>query len=137
MTVTVSMFSFVGCDDVQAQRNQTTLQRNILIETLTLTKNAVQLCFLLQWYSNDSYQFECQHGTKECFGNIVQACAINVFHDPVHIFNYVTCLMTEVIPSEVKNDTYPVDSVSDVFSFRYRLAVGFEPFQSRCSQALK
>ena len=109
------------------------MQRNLLIETLTLTKNAVQLCLLLQWYSNDSYQFECQHGTKECFGNIVQACAIKVFHEPIDIFNYVTCLMTEVNPTEVTNATYPVDSVSDMFRFKYRLVVGFELLQSRCT----
>jgi hypothetical protein len=63
-----------------------------------------------QWYSNDSYQFECHHGPKECFGNIIQACAINIFQEPADIFNYVTCLMTEVNPSDVTNATYPVDS---------------------------
>jgi hypothetical protein len=99
---------------------------NFLIETLTLTKNAVQLCLLLQWYSNDSYQFECQHGTRECFGNIVQACALNVFHDPADKFKYVTCLMTEVDPMKVTNATYPVDEVSDMFRFRQRLVFGFE-----------
>jgi hypothetical protein len=91
----------------------------------------------LQWYSNDSYQFECQHGIKECFGNIVQACAINVFHEPVDIFNYVKCLMTEVNPIEVTNATYPVDSVSDMLRFKYRTVVGFEPLQFRCTWALK
>jgi hypothetical protein len=69
----------------------------------------------LQWYSNDSYQFECQHGERECYGNIVQACAINVFHEPSNIFNYTTCLMTTVVISNVTNATYPVDKVSDIF----------------------
>lgn len=66
-----------------------------------------------QWYSNDSYQFECQHGPIECYGNIVQACAINEFHDPGDIFNYVTCLMTKVNPNDVTNATYPVDRCAD------------------------
>jgi hypothetical protein len=69
----------------------------------------------LQWYSNGSYQVECQHGETECYGNIVQACAINVFHVPIDIFNFTTCLMTTVLINEVTNSTYPVDKVSDIF----------------------
>jgi hypothetical protein len=66
-----------------------------------------------QWYSNDSYHFECQHGPTECYGNIVQSCAINVYHDESNLFNYLTCLMTTVNLSNVTNATYPVDQVSD------------------------
>ncbi|XP_023712317.1 GILT-like protein 1 [Cryptotermes secundus] len=62
-----------------------------------------------QWYSNNTYHFECQHGTRECYGNIVQACAINVFHDETNIFKYLTCLMTTVNITQVTNATYPVD----------------------------
>jgi hypothetical protein len=63
-----------------------------------------------QWYSNDSYQFECQNETKQCFFYFVYACAMNVFHEPADIFNYVACLMTEVTPTDATVATYPVDS---------------------------
>ncbi|KDR14890.1 GILT-like protein 1 [Zootermopsis nevadensis] len=62
-----------------------------------------------QWYSGDSYQFECQHGPTECYGNIVQACAVNVYHDEINQFNYLTCLMTTVDLRNVTNATYPVE----------------------------
>lgn len=90
----------------------------MLIETITFNKDKFfSRAYFFQWYSNDSYQFECQHGPRECYGNIVQACAINIFYDADDIFNYVTCLMKSVNPSEVTNDTYPVDKVSDIFMY--------------------
>jgi hypothetical protein len=68
--------------------------------------------FFLQWYSNNSYHFNCPHGTIECYGNIVQACAIEVYHDQHNLYKYITCLMTTVNPQNISNATYPVKDVS-------------------------
>jgi hypothetical protein len=87
---------------------------NVMVYILFIKKiDSVTDVFLFQWYSNDSYQFQCQHGQTECYGNIVQACAVNTYQDKNNILKYVTCLMTTVNISDVTNATYPVEQVSD------------------------
>ncbi|XP_026732252.1 gamma-interferon-inducible lysosomal thiol reductase-like [Trichoplusia ni] len=42
---------------------------------------------------HDTYKFDCQHGQPECFGNLIQACAIDVLNDTTRAVNFNTCLM--------------------------------------------
>ncbi|KAJ8736416.1 hypothetical protein PYW08_007072 [Mythimna loreyi] len=39
------------------------------------------------------YKFSCQHGIPECFGNTVQACAVDLVRNVTRSVNFNTCLM--------------------------------------------
>lgn len=41
------------------------------------------------------YEFECQHGSAECFGNKVHACAINQVQDELTSLKLVSCMMED------------------------------------------
>ncbi|CAH0592397.1 unnamed protein product [Chrysodeixis includens] len=41
----------------------------------------------------DTYRFDCQHGQPECYGNLIQACAIHVLDNTTQTVNFNTCLM--------------------------------------------
>eukprot|EP01134_Creolimax_fragrantissima_P003619 CFRG3619T1 len=41
---------------------------------------------------HDKFGYQCQHGPKECEGNIVMACAIHVLDDVQQWFPYILCL---------------------------------------------
>uniref|UniRef100_A0A1B6K2I2 Gamma-interferon-inducible lysosomal thiol reductase n=1 Tax=Homalodisca liturata TaxID=320908 RepID=A0A1B6K2I2_9HEMI len=45
--------------------------------------------------SRGSYEFECQHGSSECFGNKVHACAINKVEDEMKSLRVISCLMED------------------------------------------
>lgn len=38
------------------------------------------------------YKYSCQHGPDECFGNVVQSCAANIFNDTILSLAFVTCM---------------------------------------------
>merc|ERR1712013_325430 len=44
-----------------------------------------------------SYQFECQHGERECYGNIVQACTVHYTSDQDTLVNLITCMMSRTV----------------------------------------
>merc|ERR1712215_175420 len=46
------------------------------------------------------YQFECQHGERECYGNIVQSCTIAHSPDQDTTVNLVTCMMSSSAPDQ-------------------------------------
>lgn len=41
------------------------------------------------------YEFECQHGSAECFGNKVHACAIDKVGDELTSLKLVSCMMED------------------------------------------
>ncbi|XP_069693930.1 uncharacterized protein [Periplaneta americana] len=62
-----------------------------------------------QWYSDNQFQFTCHHGPKECYGNIVHACAVKHFSVPDDRIAYVGCLMTTVDTKLTSNDSFPLE----------------------------
>uniref|UniRef100_A0A1W7RAG1 Gamma-interferon-inducible lysosomal thiol reductase n=1 Tax=Hadrurus spadix TaxID=141984 RepID=A0A1W7RAG1_9SCOR len=42
--------------------------------------------------SNGTYAFSCQHGPNECYGNLVQTCAINLLNDTSKSLPFVNCM---------------------------------------------
>merc|ERR1712002_460041 len=47
-----------------------------------------------------SYVFECQHGERECNGNIVQACAVQYTSDQDTLVSLITCMMSSPAPDQ-------------------------------------
>ncbi|EEC05500.1 gamma-interferon-inducible lysosomal thiol reductase-like [Ixodes scapularis] len=45
--------------------------------------------------------YSCQHGPDECFGNVVQACAAQIFNDTLVTLAFVTCMSTANEPAKV------------------------------------
>ncbi|PSN50923.1 GILT-like protein 1, partial [Blattella germanica] len=55
-----------------------------------------------------------QHGETECYGNIVQACAISTLYTEKDKMELISCLMT-TLPDDTKtvtNQSYPTNKVS-------------------------
>lgn len=46
------------------------------------------------------YHYSCQHGPEECFGNVVQSCAANIFNDTILSLAFVTCMSLAQRPHE-------------------------------------
>nr|XP_021187336.2 gamma-interferon-inducible lysosomal thiol reductase [Helicoverpa armigera] len=46
--------------------------------------------------ANGGYKFNCQHGVPECFGNTLQACAIDVLKNTTKVLPFNTCLMRNI-----------------------------------------
>jgi len=45
------------------------------------------------------YEFECQHGAAECYGNIVQACTIKHVEDYNTMVRLIVCMMSSSQPN--------------------------------------
>lgn len=45
------------------------------------------------------WKFQCQHGPRECYGNKMQACALNQNSSQGTNVNFVTCVMGQQDPS--------------------------------------
>uniref|UniRef100_A0A224XSD0 Putative gamma-interferon-inducible lysosomal thiol reductase n=1 Tax=Panstrongylus lignarius TaxID=156445 RepID=A0A224XSD0_9HEMI len=60
----------------------------------------------------DNYTFACHHGEKECVGNRVQACALEIIpkSDMDLQVKYINCLMSMSKSSE---DVYPTKACAD------------------------
>ena len=52
------------------------------------------------------YQFECQHGPDECYGNLVQACTIAHAPDYDTTVNLIVCMMSASRPNEAGPDCF-------------------------------
>ncbi|KAJ9595855.1 hypothetical protein L9F63_012957, partial [Diploptera punctata] len=82
-----------------------------LSPTYSSLKDHVSLKFIpfgkgTQTITNGTFSFTCHHGETECYGNIVQACAVKIYYGE-DVYKIVDCLMTEVDPKTVTNQTYP------------------------------
>ncbi|CAB3239910.1 unnamed protein product [Arctia plantaginis] len=60
--------------------------------------------------SRGRYFFDCQHGRRECFANMVHACAIDVLRNNTHSIFFNSCLMQYI--SYQSNYDYFVSVVS-------------------------
>jgi len=47
-----------------------------------------------------SYQFDCQHGSEECLGNTIHACAIKYVSDEEELISYIGCMINNNRKSE-------------------------------------
>lgn len=56
--------------------------------------------------AEDGYQFECQHGPDECYGNLVQACTIAHAPDYDTTVNLIVCMMSASRPNEAGPDCF-------------------------------
>lgn len=45
--------------------------------------------------TQDSYEFECQHGPPECAANIIHACAIQYIKAPDVLLDYLACMIKD------------------------------------------
>jgi interferon gamma-inducible protein 30 len=46
-----------------------------------------------RWAKNGStYSFTCQHGARECEGNIIEVCALNLYDPQQYGLNFIECL---------------------------------------------
>merc|ERR1711936_920815 len=52
------------------------------------------------------YEFSCQHGADECYGNIVQACTIAHTEDRDMQVNLIVCMMSSPDPSTAGPDCF-------------------------------
>ena len=68
-----------------------------------------------------SYQFECQHGERECYGNIVQACTVHYTSDQDTLVNLITCMMSSSAPDQAGPDCFQ------------QFGVDYQPVQVRLS----
>merc|ERR1711937_359718 len=48
--------------------------------------------------NDQSWDFTCQHGSNECWGNKIQACALDKVTDTEKIIPLINCLMMQTIP---------------------------------------
>ena len=52
------------------------------------------------------YEFECQHGAAECYGNIVQACSLAHTEDRDTQVGLIVCMMSSPNPSTAGPDCF-------------------------------
>lgn len=48
----------------------------------------------MQIKSGSTYSFQCQHGEVECYGNLIETCAINLFQDR-RSSSFIICLESD------------------------------------------
>jgi interferon gamma-inducible protein 30 len=46
--------------------------------------------------SAEGWEFTCQHGPTECFGNVIEACALKYITDPLAQQKFFVCVETHV-----------------------------------------
>ena len=56
--------------------------------------------------SEEGYEFECQHGPDECYGNLVQACTIAHAPDYDATVRLIVCMMSAPRPNEAGPDCF-------------------------------
>ena len=52
------------------------------------------------------YEFSCQHGAAECYGNVVQACTIAHTEDRDVQVDLIVCMMSSPDPSNAGPDCF-------------------------------
>lgn len=57
--------------------------------------------------------FHCQHGPKECYGNRVQACAIEILKNTEISLNYINCMFGH---KDWRNTTVTAEKVTIILS---------------------
>lgn len=50
-------------------------------------------------FVNESWEFTCQHGAEECYGNKYQACFLNQNYGQDIDLEYVNCVMNQTNPA--------------------------------------
>jgi len=65
-----------------------------------------------------SYEFECQHGERECYGNIVQACTVAHTPDAATRTTLIVCMMSASAPDQAGPDCFA------------QAGIDFEPIQT-------
>merc|ERR1712071_649608 len=58
---------------------------------------------------NGGYDFDCQHGARECQGNMLHACGIEYSNSTVQGVEYAVCLMRSLANSEKCVKTFGLD----------------------------
>ena len=48
--------------------------------------------FTKRQFNGTSWSFTCQHGPRECQGNIIETCAIKLNHVKTNVFQFIICL---------------------------------------------
>lgn len=75
-------------------------------------------CFILYFHfqtivSNQTYEFICENGEIECYGNKIQACAIFLINSLKksegltynrELLDFIKCFMEKIRPNSTKND---------------------------------
>jgi len=87
---------------------------NQLWPTYQLVPEILTVVFVPFGFSNytpngDTYDFTCQHGPDECYGNKIHACALNYYPNNVDNVPFISCSMAAndtVAASEGCADTY-------------------------------
>lgn len=98
--VSVEVFYETYCPD----------SRNFVLEELNSTyaelSNIIQLqlvpygkASLRRELPNKWFSFDCQHGDKECYGNLLQTCVIKYYPDPIVHLPLVVCMFSSSNPN--------------------------------------
>lgn len=69
----------------------------------------------MQYNKTDGvYTFDCHHGPKECIGNKIMACILNVYQKQDDQLKLMNCT-SSTISANPKIETYPGPKVCTVF----------------------
>ncbi|VVD02256.1 unnamed protein product [Leptidea sinapis] len=78
------------------------------------------------WPSRGSYKFNCQHGSDECHGNRIHACAIHEIQNNSRAAIFNVCLMTHTLRRDNRMDFFTalnlcgnqmsVNSISEIWN---------------------
>ena len=61
--------------------------------------------------SEGGYEFECQHGPEECYGNLVQSCTIAHAPDYDTTVRLIVCMMSSSRPNEAGPECFTANGL--------------------------
>ncbi len=78
-----------------------------------MTSNCMYVSSVGKWEVSDEgdVSFTCQHGPRECTGNLYQACLLDKLDDNEKEVDAVTCIMDATFP-DVATESVSVVAVS-------------------------
>ena len=70
----------------------------------------------------DSVDFYCQHGPKECHGNMVHACALAEYRNLGQVLPFIECMEYELYGKPKPNISLIASKVSDNSCYMFKIS---------------
>jgi len=64
--------------------------------------------------ASDNTIFMCQHGDEECLGNMIQACTIDLLHEPSKYVPYTLCMASYGFNAGIEKSSYECGEELDI-----------------------